>query len=230
MSPEPTVIVLTKAPDPTRSKTRLAPLPALLRAQLAAAMIEDTLTHACAIPDARVYVAADPDPTDPYFTALASRHAIQLVDQGEGDLGERLIRLTRDFARRAPVLFLGGDCPHLNTTTLQTALARLREKDAVFAPAQDGGYVLIGLARVLPIVFQDIPWSTDAVAECTRNRAQGAGLSWAELPLHFDIDTPEDLQRLAGLPADQAPATRRILARYSPSEQRQFNFPLDPSD
>ncbi len=68
--------------------------------------------------------------------------------------------------------------------------------DVLLGPAADGGYVLIGLNRPAPTLFQNIAWGTPTVLEATRRRLRRAGLNWAELPVGWDVDTPADLQRL----------------------------------
>jgi glycosyltransferase A (GT-A) superfamily protein (DUF2064 family) len=66
----------------------------------------------------------------------------------------------------------------------------------VIGPAEDGGYVLIGLERSDPELFRDIPWGEPEVLAETRGRI--AALRWRcfELPALWDVDRPEDLERL----------------------------------
>ncbi|HKI81038.1 MAG TPA: DUF2064 domain-containing protein, partial [Pseudodesulfovibrio sp.] len=78
------------------------------------------------------------------------------------------------------------------------ALGHLADgSDAVMAPAQDGGYVLLGLRRAAHGLFTDIPWGTGRVAAVTRRRMRELRWHWRELPLQWDVDRPEDLERLA---------------------------------
>ena len=76
-------------------------------------------------------------------------------------------------------------------------------RDAVLAPAEDGGYVLIAIAverlpeTALDCLFAGIPWGTGAVRQATADAAGRAGLRFGELPSHWDVDRPEDLPRLA---------------------------------
>ena len=68
-------------------------------------------------------------------------------------------------------------------------------------PAEDGGYVLIGLRRPQPALFADVPWGSETVMTETRRRAEKLGLAVRELAALWDVDLPEDLERLrkAGL-------------------------------
>ncbi|MEL6711588.1 MAG: DUF2064 domain-containing protein, partial [Pseudomonadota bacterium] len=62
-------------------------------------------------------------------------------------------------------------------------------------PAEDGGYVLIGMKQQQPALFQAVPWSTAQVAALTRQRCQAQNLRLHELPTRWDIDCAADLVR-----------------------------------
>jgi glycosyltransferase A (GT-A) superfamily protein (DUF2064 family) len=88
------------------------------------------------------------------------------------------------------------------------AAAALRAgNDAVFAPAEDGGYVLIGLARNEPRLFSGISWGSAQVMAQTRECLRACALRWHELETLWDVDRPEDWQRLqqSGLFDDRPP-------------------------
>ena len=67
----------------------------------------------------------------------------------------------------------------------------------MLVPAEDGGYVLVGLRRAAPVLFDAMPWGTDRVMAETRSRLEFAGLTWRELAPSWDVDRPEDFDRLA---------------------------------
>ena len=67
--------------------------------------------------------------------------------------------------------------------------------DAVFLPAEDGGYVLVGLKEPRPALFAGLPWGTPAVMEETRARLEAAGLSWSEPAMLWDLDEAGDYRR-----------------------------------
>ena len=87
---------------------------------------------------------------------------------------------------------------------MEAAFSGLADRDALLAPAEDGGYVLIGVAlerapaAAVESLFADIPWGTGAVREATAAAADGVGLRFGELAGHWDVDRPEDLPRLRG--------------------------------
>jgi glycosyltransferase A (GT-A) superfamily protein (DUF2064 family) len=96
------------------------------------------------------------------------------------------------------LVLIGADCPCLEPHDLRAAATALADgADLVIAPAEDGGYGLVAASRPLPILFDEIPWSTDQVAALTRARAAAAGLKTLELRSVWDVDTPADYARLA---------------------------------
>ena len=97
-----------------------------------------------------------------------------------------------------PLLLIGTDSPALQPAHLATAADLLRDvHDAVFIPAEDGGYVLVGLRQPQPRLFENIDWGSEQVMAQTRDRLAGLGLRWAEPLTLWDIDRPADLARLA---------------------------------
>ncbi len=193
------LLLVAKAPVAGRVKTRLCPGDHDHAARLAAAFLEDTaalLTHP-ALP-ARVVVALDGDPND----LPEPLRSFPAVAQGGGDLGERLTRLFADqFAAQGTntVCVIGGDTPHLPVAFLVEAFSRLDGggTDAVFGPTDDGGYYLAGMNRPLPPLFVGIPWSSPDVLKATLERAAAAATRTRLLPPWYDMDTPDDLERLA---------------------------------
>lgn len=143
-----------------------------------------------------------------------------LRQEGE-DLGERLYRtLAAAGSEAAFVAALGSDHPTLPLDVVQDAFARLEAgADVVLGPAEDGGYYLIALraAAVAPRLFEGIAWSTDRVFPETVERCRELDLRLELLPEASDVDTPEDLHRLAArMTADDlgCPRTRALLATW----------------
>lgn len=194
------VLVLAKAPVPGLAKTRLIPaLGAEGAAALAGRMLRHTLQEALASALGPVTLCAAPSASHAAFAEFAHEARLAIVDQGEGDLGARMLRaFERTLSRHAGALLIGTDAPALDARVLRAAQAQLRDHDAVIGPAHDGGYVLIGLRRAEPRLFRDMPWSTPQVLALTRERLRAAGMRWAELPALHDIDEPDDLAQLAG--------------------------------
>jgi rSAM/selenodomain-associated transferase 1 len=192
------IIVMAKAPRPGFAKTRLMPaLGAAGAAALAERLLDATLEQALAAGAAAVDLCCAPDTDHPAFLRLATCARVSLSVQGDGDLGERMARA---FARRLTpgraVLMIGTDAPALDAAMLVQAGHALRDVDAVFVPAMDGGYALIGLRRTAPGLFSDIAWSTASVMAQTRERLKSGRLRHVELAPIADIDEPADLVHL----------------------------------
>jgi rSAM/selenodomain-associated transferase 1 len=207
------IVIFAKAPVPGRVKTRLIPaLGAEGAAALAGRMLERTVAEALASGLA-VELCGEPDPASWY-----SGPPVQLSAQGEGDLGERLRRAAERVLAIEPILLVGADCPALDRRRLRGAADALERYDVVLHPADDGGYVLLGLRRFDASLFQGISWSTDAVAEQTLARIATLGWSADVLETLADIDEPSDLSchpRESGGPASSPSSSAR-----SPQEQK----------
>jgi rSAM/selenodomain-associated transferase 1 len=191
--------VFAKAPVPGWAKTRLAAaLGAAGAAALAARLLEHTLAVATSAGFDHVELCAAPDANHPALQVLVARHArLATSRQGEGDLGARMERaLARLLSEHEVALVIGSDAPALDAGRLDAARRALHDHDAVFVPALDGGYALVGLRRPAPSLFADIAWSSANVMAETRSRARAAGLRWCELEAVADIDEPADLAHL----------------------------------
>lgn len=167
-------------------------------ARIASAFLADTaalLTHP--LLPARVVLSLDGAPA----TLPLSLQSLPVVPQAEGDLGQRLPHLfATQFAVPGTrnVCVIGTDTPHLPLAFLVEAFSRLAspDTDVVFGPSDNGGYYLVGMNRMVPELFHDIPWSSADVLMASQERARSAGARVALLPPWYDIDTPADLIKL----------------------------------
>ena len=189
------VIVFAKAPVAGYAKTRLIPaLGAEGAARLASRLLDHAVDEALVAGLGTVELCCAPNSRHAAFDAVPRRQDLELTDQGEGDLGLRMARaLDRSLAKHRAALLIGTDAPSLDAAALRCAGAALDSHDAVFVPALDGGYVLVGLRRRMPQLFDDMPWSTSGVMQRTRERLARAGVSHVELAPLRDIDEPADL-------------------------------------
>lgn len=203
-APSPAAVaVMAKAPLPGFAKTRLIPLLGAAGAARAQRKFTlDTLcTAQCVNPQALTLWCA-PHTQQRFFRALRKTTKVVCQAQGEGDLGEKMQAIVaQHFSNQAakPLLIMGTDCPLLSPGHLQQAAAALADHDAVLIPAEDGGYVLIGLRRPVLAVFENVSWSTPQVLQQTRQQLRLAGASWHEMAPLWDIDEPADWQRLASM-------------------------------
>lgn len=177
--------IFCRWPEAGKAKTRLIPAfgpegAAAIYAKLLAHTID--VARRSGIPFELRVTGAEPDA---FRSALGEDLAV--VDQGEGDLTDKLARV------RAPALVVGSDCPGLTPEHLRSARDTLLAQEAVIGPASDGGYYLLGYNNDAPFAFEDMPWSTDKVFEETLRRFAAQGIRPAVMPELSDIDTAEDL-------------------------------------
>ena len=193
------VIVFAKAPVAGYAKTRLIPvLGAHGAAQLAERLMDVALAHAVEAALGPVELCVAPDRSHPAFAAAVRRHNVALTEQSDGDLGERMARAFERVLRVLPsALLIGTDAPGLDAAYLRAAAQALHGADAVFGPAADGGYTLVGLKQPAPELFMQMRWSHDQVMAHTRERLAQSKLRHVELPLLHDVDEPADLLHLA---------------------------------
>lgn len=201
------VLVMAKAPEPGQVKTRLVPpLSAGAAAVLAARMARRTVVMAVDADLGPVTLCCAPDIDHDFFRLCARRHGVTLAGQGDGDLGQRMLRaLSAALERHRRVLLLGTDAPTVGADDLRAAANALTDgADVVLGPAIDGGYWLIGARRVDASLFDGIAWSTSAVLAATRARIAALGWRLTEIGIHADVDVPSDLDRLRAAPSTAA--------------------------
>ncbi|TAE57163.1 MAG: glycosyltransferase [Nostocales cyanobacterium] len=191
------IIIFTRYPETGRTKTRLIPaLGDVGAASLQKQMTEYTVSQVRKIQKTSA-ITVEVRFSGGNYELMQNWLGTDLVyeTQGEGDLGERMLRsLTDAFANSAEqVIIIGTDCPDLDRQILTSALAKLQTCDLVLGPAIDGGYYLIGLSCIVPELFSGIDWGTDKVFSQTSEIAAKLRLSSEYLPKLADIDRPEDL-------------------------------------
>lgn len=191
------VVVFAKAPQAGRVKTRLAAkIGAEGAAHLHRRLLERTLAVALESGCGAVELHGSPG-NHSVLRAIAQRHGVALRSQSGGDIGQRMAHAFRTGLRRhRRMVLVGTDCPPLAARDLRDASRLLQGCQAVFAPAEDGGYPLIGLSRWSPRIFDSIVWSTPSVMQQTRQALDALGWRRRELRTLWDVDRPGDLARL----------------------------------
>lgn len=197
--PNGRILIFAKAPVPGYAKTRLAPvLGAQGAADLQAKLIHRTVDMTVGSRLAPIQIWACGYAGLEFFDAFRFALDGQVHIQCGHDLGARMghaleqVLGSADFA-----VLIGTDCPAMDSGYLERACAILDSGcNAVLGPAEDGGYVLIGLRRYDPRLFGEIAWGTSEVLRQTRERLHHLGWTCGELPTLWDIDLPDDLRRL----------------------------------
>jgi uncharacterized protein len=186
------LIIFTKNPIPGKVKTRLAATVGKDKAlkiykQLIQYTIE--LTNQLPIPKF-LYYSDSIDLNDNWSNSLYKK----MLQSGAG-LGEKMKNAFSDLFDQGydKVLIIGTDCPELSPGIINAAFDKLNNHDVVIGPARDGGYYLLGMKKLYPVLFQDISWSTDQVLHQTLSACVDSGLSNLLLDELSDIDNEEDL-------------------------------------
>jgi rSAM/selenodomain-associated transferase 1 len=200
MKCRPIVIVFARAPTPGRAKTRLVPrLGAWRAARLHARLTLRALSTARKANLGQVELHATPRAAGAFFLYCKRKFGLSLSEQRGSDLGERMYRaLSRTLRRHRAAILVGTDCPALRPSDLRRAARLLQGAcDVVLAPAEDGGYALIGASRISRAPFEGIGWGKSGVYADTVRRLSQSGHRWRALRTLWDVDRPEDLDRLA---------------------------------
>jgi rSAM/selenodomain-associated transferase 1 len=191
------VIVIAKEPVPGRVKTRLTPpFPPADAAALAEAALADTLETVAATPVARRLLVLDGVPGD-WLPA-----GFDVIGQRGGELDERLTAALADAhaALPLPMVLIGMDTPQVTVDQLTDAVRSLLtgDADAVFGPASDGGFWLLGLRKPDRSLIAGVPMSRPDTGRVQLDRLAGAGLRIALAPRLSDVDTFDDAGQVAG--------------------------------
>ena len=202
MDPDTRLLIFARAPDPGRCKTRLASSlgdagAAMLHARLVRRIVQ--VFSGQDICQTELWCAPDTD--HPFFQQLHERYQIPLYPQHHGDLGLKMARAAEQRLQQySRVIITGTDCPLLDPRHLVNIVDDLRHGfKASIIPAEDGGYVMLGLQSFHPQLFASIPWGSAQVMDQTAARLDTLGWQWKRHQALWDIDREEDYQRLLSL-------------------------------
>lgn len=189
--PDRHLVIMLKEPRAGRVKTRLGRdigmVPAAWWFRHQAAALIRRLRH----PRWQLWLGVSPD-----RAGLQSRcwpADLPRLPQGRGDLGARMSHLFRHLPQ-GPAVIIGGDIPGVRPRHIQHAFRALGDHDAVFGPATDGGYWLVGLKRMAlppPSLFANVRWSTEHALSDTIATIPGQRI--AQVDILQDVDTARDL-------------------------------------
>ncbi len=186
-----TLVVMVKEPRAGRVKTRLGRDIGMVPAAWWFRHSVDRLLRNVSDPRWDLLLAVSPD-----LEGLRSRvwpEHLQRIPQGRGDLGQRMAHLLA-LPQKGPVVIIGGDIPGVRRHHIADAFAKLGSNRAVFGPATDGGYWLVGLKRTTPPpreMFKGVRWSTEHALADTL--ATMPGYDPAFVATLQDVDTAADL-------------------------------------
>lgn len=194
------LVVFAKAPRLGRVKSRLA---AEIGTVPAWSFYRQTLTRVLRDLGGRgqwrAWLAVTPDGSVGAGEGIRPREW-DVIGQGAGDLGARMGRVMRDLPP-GPVVIVGTDIPDIRRAHVRRAFAALGADDAVFGPAVDGGYWLVGLRRrpSIPDLFADVRWSTGhALADTVANLGRDRSVAYLETLEDVDDGASFARRRAAG--------------------------------
>lgn len=189
------LVMLSKFPFRGEVKTRLgADVGEAKAACLSWAFAEDTLLKLEKLQsDIDIKLALNAPPK-----FMKTFKSFKVIDQGKGDLGQRLTHISGVLLKKYPwVLLIGSDAPQISTKIYQEAIDQMNQGHDVLGPSIDGGYYIQGLHACPKNFFDDVPWSH--VDTCKAIKAKYEALSSRPLrmlPEQFDIDQIEDLEKI----------------------------------
>lgn len=195
---EVAIQIFARPPVPGAVKTRLIPaLGSEGAARLYERLLISTVEALAGEFGSSLSLWAASEVSHPFFTRIVRQYGLSVHSQVGDDLGERMAAALKfGLAGHDRVVLVGSDCPRMDASYVSQALQVLDSGvDCVIGPAEDGGYVLIGMRRFGADVFTDMPWGGDQVLDRTRERLRDAAWHWEELAPLWDVDRPEDLER-----------------------------------
>ncbi len=115
--------------------------------------------------------------------------------QSGNDLGKRMQNAFFDGFKQGykSIVLIGSDLPEISTAIILNSFAALEKMEVVFGPAEDGGYYLIGMNSLIPMLFENKPWSKNNLLEITLQELSEENIGFSLLETLNDIDTFEDL-------------------------------------
>ena len=194
--PDVQLIIFAKAPIAGYCKTRLIPT---LGQQGAAELQEELNKHCiqrlCTTPLCPTQLWCSPDSLHPSFQSLSKEYSLNLqVQQGNG-LGARMYHAMSN--QQTPyTIIICTDCPVMTQDYIEQAISELHKgMSTVIGPAEDGGYVLLGLQHIEPSLFQNINWGSGQVFYQTCQQLAALDISWQQIKTLWDVDNGLDLVR-----------------------------------
>ena len=193
----PTIIIMAKVPTTGNVKTRLQPfLTPKQCAELAECFLLDTVSKVKSLQN-KLIIAYSPSEKRDDLQELVGNKQI-LVEQKGDNLGERMFNAFQ-FARSQnsdAVVLIGTDSPTFPAEFITQAFENLKSYDAVLGETEDGGFYLIGLRTLRTEIFENVEWSSAQTSAQTVRNIKNMGLKLSLLPVWYDVDFPEDVERL----------------------------------
>lgn len=193
------IVLFAKAPLAGMAKTRLQPfITPENSARLQEALIKDSILIMSKNNNSEKFVYFWPEEKKYIFENIIANLPIQLYCQYGMNLGEKMDNSFHDLFKKGfyKIVIIGVDSPTLPTEYINKAFEELNRSDMVIGPSTDGGYYLIGFKKKNRPVFTSVEWGSEKVLSQTGDLIKKHGLTFSLLPIHYDIDTIENLRFL----------------------------------
>jgi len=195
--PNAVIQIFCKAPETGKVKTRLMPeLTANQAVEVHQKLTHQTLKWVTESKLCPVQLCCTPPLTHPFFIDICNTYQVTSALQSSGDLGARMNNaIISSLKQFNHAVIIGCDCVSLNQKELADTLEALTKYDMVLAPAEDGGYCMIGMNKPQAEIFTDISWGTSHVLDETRKKIRSSSLTCLELETQWDVDDYSDYLR-----------------------------------
>ena len=214
-----TIVIMTKVPQAGKVKTRLQPyLTARQSAEISVCFLQDTEVKAKTVAQ-NLIIAFSPIEMKNLLIDILQTKPILVEQKGE-NLGERMFHAF-EFAFSCDsdaVVMIGTDSPTFPAKFIEQAFMFLEtQSNAVLGKTEDGGFYLIGLRKSDKRIFENVEWSSPKTFEQTKQNIENLNLKLREIPVWYDVDTSEDLERLEKELAENsqfAPKTSEFFRQF----------------
>ena len=193
------LVLFAKAPIAGEVKTRLQPeVSPENSARFQDALIKDSIFMISKINNVEKFLYFLPEDKKYLFEKFTDGLSFQLKCQNGVDLGEKMKNAFHDLFNKgfSRVVIIGTDSPTLPKEYVNKAFIELNEASLVIGPSVDGGYYLLGFKEKVSPVFSPVEWGSNKVLLQTEELIKKHNLKLSLLPVHYDIDTIENLRYL----------------------------------
>lgn len=192
------ILLFAKAPVEGNVNTRLIPdIGVQAATKLQYDLVHQRLLMLTKAGLSAVHLMCAPDTRDEFFLLCKQQYPVTLKKQSAGDIGIRMFNAIKEELQQYKYcIVIGTDAPALNEDIIKQAIDVLKTGiEVVFVPAEDGGYVLVGLQQSYDFLFQEINWGSAQVMQQSINKLEKNNVSYKKLASCWDIDRLEDYQR-----------------------------------
>jgi len=194
------LITFVKAPVPGTVKTRLqADLEPEMVAEIYKAFVTEIISQCARLKDVDRLLGCAPAKNHDFLRETAKKYKLKSFNQRGATLGDKIINAFKDHFRKGytEIVLIGSDSPTIPLGYIKKAFTALEKNDFVLGPCCDGGLYLIGAKnKIIPGIFQDIPWDTSNVLNKTLDNIEPLEMKLFLLPFWYDVDTIAELRFL----------------------------------